>query len=125
MRVRLLFSLWLPVALYVGFIFWLSSAPRPIPGIRLFPWLDKGCHLAEYAPLGSLLTRALRRTFLRINWPAMGAIALALALMVAGLDEFYQSFVDTRISSAWDALFDLAGAAVGFALYRSKVARTP
>ncbi len=96
-----------------------------MPGIELFPWIDKGYHLAEYAPLGSLLTRAVRRTFLRMRWPALGTLALALALAVGGLDEFHQSFVDTRISSPWDALFDLAGAALGLALYRWKVASTP
>ena len=113
------------MSLYIGFIFWLSSAPRPLPGIRLFPWIDKVYHLMEYAPLGALLTRAVRWTFLRMKWPAMGVLVLALALIVGGLDEFYQSFVDTRISSVWDALFDLAGAALGLALYRSRVARTP
>lgn len=122
---RRLFALWLPVLLYVGFIFWLSSAPRPLPGIRLFPWLDKGYHLAEYAPLGSLLTRAIRRTFLRMGWPALGALALALAASVGAADELYQSFVEARISSPWDALFDAGGAALGFVLYRSRVARTP
>lgn len=125
MRSRRVLSLWLPVAAYVGFIFWLSSAPRPLPGIRLFPWLDKGYHLVEYTPLGALLTRAIRWTFLRMRWPAMGALALALAAVVGASDEFYQSFVDERVSSPWDALWDAGGAALGYALYRSRVAKTP
>ena len=120
---RLLF-LWLPVALYTAFIFWLSSAPRRLPGMTLFPHIDKAYHLAEYAPLGILLSRALRRTFGRMKWLAISVRVLIAVALVGGLDEFYQSFIDTRISSAWDAAADLMGGALGLLLYRRSAAKT-
>ena len=51
-------ALWAPVLAYTGLIFWLSSAPRPIPGALRFPWIDKPIHMTEYALLGILSIRA-------------------------------------------------------------------
>ncbi len=124
-KFRRAFSLWFPAAAYTAFIFWLSSAPRRVPWIGLFPHIDKVYHLAEYAPLGCLLSRAVRGTFGRMRWLAVGVWVLITVAGVGGLDEFYQSFIDTRISSAWDALADLIGGALGFLLYRRRTAKTP
>ena len=119
------FALWFPVALYVAFIFWLSSAPRVLPGARLIPRIDKLYHFLEYAPLGWMLARALRGSSPRLGWTVVAWAAAALAACVAGSDEFYQSFIDTRIASAWDALADLAGSVLGCSYFVSKSARTP
>lgn len=117
--------LWAPVALYTALIFWVSSAYRPIPGIELFGQIDKLWHLAEYAPLGSLLMRAIRRSFHPVRqshaWMAGGAYALAVGI----LDELTQSFVPMKRSSGMDVLFDVAGALIGQWLYGRRVARTP
>ena len=43
-----LLRLWVPVFLYTVFIFWLSSAPRPIPRALRFPESDKLLHILEY-----------------------------------------------------------------------------
>ena len=118
-------SLWLPVAAYIAFIFWVSSERRPIPGITLIPWADKFWHLAEYTPLGALLARALHRTFLGLSWASVGILVFLGALAVGAGDEFYQSFVPGKVESGWDLLFDLIGAAGGRFLYRWRVARTP
>ncbi len=116
--------LWGPVALYIGFILWLSSAPRPIPGIQRFPWLDKPCHFFEYAPLGSLLVRAISRTWTGLKANRLHAWAALAALLVGTVDEIYQGFIPLRISSPWDTLADLVGAVAGQFLYR-KFAKTP
>ena len=117
-------SLWLPVAAYVAFIFWLSSAPRPAPLLFRWPGADKLVHLGEYTPLGSLLLRAFSRSFSssrRRFWPAV----FLAGLLVGVLDEFYQSFVPTRNSSLWDVSADLIGVTIGQILYSWKSTRTP
>ena len=111
-------NLWGPVLLYTGFIFWLSSAPRYIPGVERWPWLDKVCHTVEYAPLGSLLSRAFHRTLRQGTWKRIQCLSFIVALAVGSADEFYQRFVDTRVSSIWDTLWDCVGAAIGQRLYR-------
>ena len=124
MKIRQRLSLWFPVAAYIAFIFWLSSAPRPIPRFLQWPHSDKLVHLSEYAPLGSLLLRAFSRSFAsprRRWWPAV----FLAGLVVGVLDEFYQSFVPTRNSSLWDVSADVIGVTIGQILYNWKSARTP
>ena len=118
-------SLWLPVALYVGFIFWVSSVRRPIPLMRFFPRVDKLYHFMEYLPLGWLLARALRGSSPRLSWAIVVWGAVLLAACVGGSDEFYQSFVPGKVSSVWDAVADVAGASLGCSYFISKRARTP
>ncbi len=124
MKLRQKISLWFPVAAYIAFIFWLSSAPRPAPSFLRWSGADKLVHLGEYAPLGSLLLRAFSRSFAssrRRFWPAV----LLAGLLVGVLDEFYQSFVPTRNSSLWDVSADLMGVMIGQILYSWKSTRTP
>ena len=117
MTYRRKLSLWLPVVLYTFFIFWLSSAPREMPAILRFPQGDKVVHLGEYAPLGVLLLRAFSCSQL----PA----AFATGALIGGLDEMFQGFVPARHVSPWDFLADVAGVAIGLAIYRWKKAKTP
>ncbi len=113
-------SLWIPVAAYIAFIFWISSAPRPIPGIQRFPWFDKPCHLLEYLPLGSFLVRAIAGSFFGLTGTLVHAWAFVGALTVGTLDELYQRLIPLKMSSPWDTLFDCIGAAVGQWLYWRK-----
>ena len=115
LRERLWF--WGPVVAYTAFIFWLSSAPRPIPGIQYLPWIDKVYHMGEYAPLGSLLLRALSQSRRRKPSQGMYVAAFLTALVIGLLDEYYQGFVPRRVSSLWDACADGAGAAIGQIFY--------
>ncbi|MBI3333684.1 MAG: VanZ family protein [Candidatus Omnitrophica bacterium] len=121
--------LWAPVGIYTAFIFWLSSAPRPIPGIQRFPWMDKPLHLLEYLPLGSLMARAVAGSFSGLAVAAASAWAFGGAAAVGILDELYQGRVPLRVSSPWDTLFDCIGAALGLWVYqrflRRKRASTP
>lgn len=122
MSLRRGFWLWVPVALYVAFIFWLSSAPRPMPPGLRWPGGDKLFHLGEYTPLGSLLLRAFSRSF---SGRRMGRLALAAGLLVGAADEIYQHLVVTRVPSLWDVCADAAGILLGQLLYGRRVARTP
>ena len=70
----------------------------------------KSAHFTEYAILSVLFFRAARgglAGFWRMRWALLG---LAISLSVAILDEWHQSFVPSRTSSARDVLLDLCGA---------------
>ncbi|MCM8795061.1 MAG: VanZ family protein [Candidatus Omnitrophica bacterium] len=104
---------WGPVFLYAGFIFWLSSASRPIPGIQIFPWLDKPLHMIEYLPLGFFILRALAGSIGGVSLSRLHWLAILGALAVAVSDEVYQRFTPMRFSSPIDVGADVVGAAAG------------
>jgi VanZ family protein len=95
---------WAPVVAWAGLIFALSSISDL--GTGLGTWdlvLRKIAHAAEFAVLGFLLHRALRR----VGW------ALALGIAYAVSDEVHQHFVPGRQGSAVDVLIDAVGVGVG------------
>ena len=106
-------SLWIPVLLWAGVIFAFSSIPSL--GTGLGAWdlvLRKLAHLAEYALLGALAYRALRRE----------AAAIAVASTYAVTDEIHQAFVSGRHGSPLDWVVDTAGVVAGV-LLASRAAR--
>jgi VanZ family protein len=95
------------VVAWAALIFVLSSIPDL--GTGLGGWdvlLRKLAHAAEFAILGALLVRALRRP----GW----AVALGIAYAVS--DELHQSFVPGRQGSALDVALDSVGVVVGAVL---------
>ena len=101
--------LWLPVAVWAALIFTLSSVPDL--GTGLGTWdlvLRKLAHTGEYAVLGALLLRALRRPL----------PAAALAVAYAASDEVHQHFVAGRQGRPLDVLIDAAGVLAGVLLWR-------
>jgi VanZ family protein len=97
-------SVWLPVVVWAAVIFALSSIPNLGTGLGLWDTvLRRGAHLTEYAILGALLLRALRRPL-----PALGA-----GILYAASDELHQHFVRGRHGSPLDVLLDSLGVAVG------------
>lgn len=119
-------NLWLPVALYTAFIFWLSSKARPIPGIELFPQMDKICHFLEYAPLGLLWLRALGSGPTgKKSWRGLCLWAFLAAAATGAADEWYQRFVPIKETDLFDWTADLGGIALGQALYLLRVVKTP
>ena len=100
-------SLWAPVVLWAALIFALSSIPSLDTGFGTWDLvLRKLAHLVEYAILGGLLLRALRRE------PA----AVALGSLYAVTDEIHQSFVAGRHGSPLDWLIDTLGVVAGVVL---------
>jgi VanZ family protein len=102
-------ALWLPVVLWAGVIFVLSSIPSL--GTGLGTWdviLRKGAHMTEYAVLAVLLARALGRE----------APALALGILYAASDELHQAFVRGRHASPIDVAIDAVGLLVGLIAWR-------
>jgi VanZ like family len=97
-------STWLPVVAWAAVIFAFSSVPSL--GTDLGTWdtiLRKLAHLTEYAILGALLGRAVRRP----------GLALALGVLYAVSDEVHQMFVEGRHGSPLDVLIDTAGLLAG------------
>jgi VanZ family protein len=102
-------SLWLPVLVWACVIFAFSSEPSL--GTGLGTWdlvLRKLAHLSEYALLGLLLARAVRRP----------AVAVALAAGYAVTDEVHQTFVEGRHGAPLDVAIDTVGALVGILAWR-------
>ncbi len=103
---------WLPVLGWAAVIFALSSIPSL--GTGLGTWdllLRKLAHAAEYAVLGALLVRALRRPL----------PAFALAVLYAVTDEVHQTFVTGREGAVLDVLVDAVGAAAGVLAWKTFV----
>jgi VanZ family protein len=104
---------WIPVGLYAGGIFLLSSLSHPpsLPAWEL-PHLDKLFHTLQYGGLTFLLIRALcltdaaRPATHRIVWGAF------LAIIYGALDELHQAFTPGRTMSVYDLLADATGAAM-------------
>jgi VanZ family protein len=106
--------LWLPVVLWAAVIFALSSIPHL--GTGLGTWdtiLRKIAHGTEYAFLGVLLMRALRRV----------DVAFGLGVLYAASDELHQAFVRGRHGSPVDVLIDAVGVAAGLLLWQRAEAR--
>lgn len=112
---------WMPVVLYAGAIFYLSSQSHPdeqLPSFLLKDVSDKVLHAVEYGILALLCCRAFR-------WaagPAVARQAVVLAIMTASVygitDEVHQAFVPLRESSWLDWLADTIGATIGALSWR-------
>jgi VanZ family protein len=106
--------LWAPVVLWAGLIFALSSIPDL--GTGLGGWdllLRKIAHAGEYAVLGALLVRALRRPGAAVVFGALYAVS----------DEVHQSFVAGRMGSPVDVAIDTVGVVCGVFLWERARAR--
>lgn len=95
---------------------WLKPdiSPWAIEHIHLL--VRKAAHVTEYAILTGLLFRALRGVV--GGFGKRAALAFLPVLIFAPLDEFHQSFVPSRTSSAGDVLIDYSGAVLGILICR-------
>ncbi len=121
---------WVPVVLWMCFIFWMST--ETFSSENTFSWTEvllrflapnisaqemvfihglirKAAHVIEYFVLGLLLFRTFRgRSTLLWNW-RWSFFAVIVVFLWAASDEFHQSFVSTRTASAVDVGIDTAG----------------
>ena len=104
-------TIWGPVVVWAGLIFVLSSIPSLDRGLGP---RDLGprdlAHVAEYAILGALLLRAVRRELL----------AVLLGSAYAATDEVHQMFVPGREGSPLDWTIDTAGVVLGVLLFAAE-----
>ena len=104
-------GLWLPVALWMGAIYWgaaLPSTPGPVASFS-----DTFLHAAGYAGLAVLLLRA----FAGGRWAGVTAATLALAFAVTVLHgltvEWEQMYIPERFAEWRDVRNDAIGALLG------------
>lgn len=96
-------------------IWWLSSGPidvRPLPASAFFWNL---AHAPVFGLLAALVASSVAPRPLPADWPHPGRTACLVAILVAmvwaGADEFHQARVDGRHGSPFDFATDVTGAA--------------
>jgi VanZ family protein len=142
--IRAVVRYWLPLVAWIAVIFTASTdvfsaqhtgsviesiiasiIGHPLPSDQFEPLhfaIRKLAHLAEYAILGALAFRALRRN--DRGWSMRWAMtAIAIAAVVAATDEFHQSFVPSRGASPVDVGIDTVGAAIAQLMIHWRVRR--
>ena len=98
-------GMWLPVFLWAGVIFALSSIQQ-ITVAEFFIWdfaAKKVAHLTEYAVLYALFLRATEK-----NW----ILSFVMTMVYAASDEIHQSYVPGRTAAVYDLAFDFSGASI-------------
>ena|SRR3989338_6028509 len=114
--IKKFFRYWLPLYLYAGIIFYMSSLSHPLPKVSI-PYFDKFLHLIEYGVFGILAARAFKnspREKLSRNFIILAIIASAA---YAASDEFHQSFIPFRSCDAMDLTVDVIGGTIGAIFY--------
>lgn len=109
---------WLPVAAWMGGIFYLSQQSMPV-GVANNNIAAIAAHLGLYAGLALLLYWALSGgAGSHYGVPAwvLAAVAFALTVLYGVVDEVHQAFVPGRVASEADLALDAAGALIGVAL---------
>jgi VanZ family protein len=111
---------WIALGAYLALVFVVSTRPYLQSPVQ-FPMWDKLAHLVEYAVLGLLLQRALRRTG-RASAGRLGSVrVLVLVLIGLGigiLDETVQARIPGRQSTWTDLVADGIGLLVGQGIER-------
>jgi VanZ family protein len=123
---------WVPAVAWSAVLLWMSGGAGS-PGLtaRILEWIvpaaspqfeplhflvRKGGHILAYGLLGALDFRAVRGA--RSGWSLRWSIAaVALATMIAVLDEWHQSIVPTRTGTPGDVIIDCAGALLAQVFY--------
>jgi VanZ family protein len=99
--------LWLPVAIYMAALFYLSSLPDP-PAPSNVP--DVSLHGVAYFGLMLVVVRAVARG----RWTGVTLNALVVAWLITvvygATDEWHQSFVPSRTADVRDLQADAIGA---------------
>ncbi len=103
---------WLPVVLWMGIIFFLSSrhnvmvSPEYVWNFLFF----KSLHLIEYAALFTLTARALWRQDTKGDKAPVYRNAFIVTILYAMTDEIHQQFVPSRQGALRDVIIDGIGA---------------
>jgi VanZ family protein len=108
---------WLPVLIWMTLIFYLSGRPgKDIPA--LFPFQDIVFHFLAYLALAYFFGRALKNTNRGLSNASIFIYTFAFAICYALSDEFHQSFIPGRNTSAFDVFIDGLGVIPGALSHR-------
>jgi len=147
-RLRNILWYWVPAVAWMGMVLLASTDPfsakhtgevlravlawtlgqiDPVTFNQLHFLVRKSAHFTEYAILSALWFRAIRVHLNRLWQMRWALLGLVVSLSVAVLDEWHQSFVPSRTSSAHDVLLDFCGAlfaqlVIWYALRRRQLA---
>lgn len=108
-RSQSLFSVYLPILLWAGLIFFLSSQPT-LPGHEVFNLdflIKKTGHIFVFGVLFALIYRAGMQN--KLSSKTATIVAVLLTVLYAISDEYHQSFVTGRTATVKDVLFDTLG----------------
>lgn len=104
-----------PLLLYLGLIFFMSSRPYlRAPGVDFFLG-DKMIHFMEYFILGVLLFEGIGRAIIQSKLKTF-VFLLAVGSSIGALDELFQSYIPGRHSSIYDFFADMAGVGAGLGI---------
>jgi VanZ family protein len=107
---------WVPLYIYAGFIFYVSSIPKPLPDIAI-PNFDKFLHIIEYSVFGILAARAFKNSPKEFLYKNFKILAVLAAVVYGASDEIHQIFVSCRVCDVFDLAADLAGGTIGAIFY--------
>lgn len=101
------YKFWIPVIIWAGVIFTLSSIPDLESGLKQDFILRKIAHILEFAILTFLIFRGLKQENLNIKKIAIYSIIFAI--FYALTDEYHQAFILGREGSLKDVGIDSIG----------------
>lgn len=106
--------------IYILIISILSHTPNDdLPDSDIgFSSIDKIFHLVEFFILGLLIQFSLHEREIS-SQKAIVFMTIIFGFSIACLDELHQSFVQGRVCSAEDALFDFLGVSLSFFNYKN------
>ena len=97
---------WMPVVLYAGFIFYISSIPSPVPLVTVDLSI---LHVPMFLVLSYLAARALSGGSQKFGGRNPILAAIIITAIYGVLDEFHQLYVPGRTFSLLDIGFDFLG----------------
>jgi len=101
--------LWVPVVIYMGAIFYVSSIPEPPIPVGT----DKPLHWLAYLGLAVVVVRALAGGLPRRIGVGLALSAMLITIGYGATDEVHQLFVPGRSGDVYDLMADAGGALAG------------
>ena len=108
----MIFLRFIPMIVVMGIIFFLSNQPGDSLELPDIPDLDKGLHSIAYGVLAFSALFAVPAQKYQNNPFGISLLVVLFCLLYGISDEFHQSFVPGRFSSAFDLVADTIGAVV-------------
>ncbi len=117
-KVKIFFLYYIPILVWMGVIFYLSSVPNLKTGaaIPIEFFSRKIAHLTEYAILAGLFARALR--IYQLDFKRIFVFSLVGVLIFSSSDELHQLFVIGRSGNFFDVGVDLLGSIGGLLIFK-------